>query len=59
MQEVRNEFKWADGKIIKSEVDVQLLDLLGPKTEEDLKPQPKIKEKKKKPEEKKVENGII
>ncbi|KAJ9575206.1 hypothetical protein L9F63_025843 [Diploptera punctata] len=36
MQEVRNELKWADGKAIKNEVDLQILDLLGPKTEADL-----------------------
>ncbi|KAL0274189.1 UNVERIFIED_CONTAM: hypothetical protein PYX00_006671 [Menopon gallinae] len=41
MQEVRKELKWADGKAIKSEVDLQVLDLLGPKTEEDKKPLPK------------------
>ncbi|XP_012276668.1 probable glutamine--tRNA ligase [Orussus abietinus] len=38
MQEVRNILKWADGKAIKSEFEVQLLDLLGPKTEADLAP---------------------
>lgn len=41
MQEVRKELKWADGKAIKNEVDLQVLDLLGPKTEEDKKPLPK------------------
>lgn len=48
MQEVRNSLKWADGKMIKSEVDVQLLDLLGPKNESDNAPvvkQPKKTEK--------------
>jgi glutaminyl-tRNA synthetase len=35
---IRNQLKWADGKAIKSEIDMQLLDLLGPKTEEDLAP---------------------
>ncbi|KDR12338.1 probable glutamine--tRNA ligase [Zootermopsis nevadensis] len=35
MQEVRQELKWADGKAIKNEVDMQVLDLLGPKTEAD------------------------
>jgi glutaminyl-tRNA synthetase len=35
MQEVRQELKWADGKAIKNEVDLQVLDLLGPKTEAD------------------------
>ncbi|XP_043564583.1 glutamine--tRNA ligase [Chiloscyllium plagiosum] len=36
MGEVRNKLKWADGKIIKNEVDLQVLNLLGPKTEADL-----------------------
>jgi hypothetical protein len=35
---IRNQLKWADGKAIKSEIDMQLLYLLGPKTEEDLAP---------------------
>jgi glutaminyl-tRNA synthetase len=35
MQEVRQELKWADGKAIKNEADLQVLDLLGPKTEAD------------------------
>jgi len=39
MQEVRQELKWADGKEIKNEVDMQVLDLLGPKTEADFSPQ--------------------
>lgn len=51
MQDVRQQLKWADGKAIKHEVDIQVLDILGPKTEEDKKPQkskfsaPKITEK--------------
>ncbi len=36
--EVRSKLKWADGKQVKSEVDVQIFDLLGEKTEEDLNP---------------------
>lgn len=32
---------WADGKAVKNEFDVQLLDLLGPKTDADLAPAPK------------------
>lgn len=36
MQEVNSKLKWADGKTVKNEVDLQILDLLGPKTEEDL-----------------------
>ncbi|KAJ8922323.1 hypothetical protein NQ315_004266 [Exocentrus adspersus] len=38
MQKVRAQFPWADGKAVKSEVDIQVLDLLGPKTDEDLTP---------------------
>lgn len=41
MHDVRKELKWADGKALKNEVDLQVLDLLGPKTEEDKKPVPK------------------
>ncbi|XP_058027217.1 glutamine--tRNA ligase [Ahaetulla prasina] len=36
MGEARSKLKWADGKIIKNEVDLQVLNLLGPKTEADL-----------------------
>ncbi|VDI54567.1 Hypothetical predicted protein [Mytilus galloprovincialis] len=36
MSEARNKLKFADGKIIKNEVDMQILDLLGPKTDADL-----------------------
>merc|ERR550532_136790 len=46
MGQVRQKLPWADGKAIKSEFDVQVLDMLGPKTEADLAPPPK-KEKKK------------
>ncbi|XP_068627673.1 probable glutamine--tRNA ligase [Battus philenor] len=49
MQAVRTELQWADGKAIKSEVDIQILDLLGPKTEADLAPVPKIEKKSKTP----------
>lgn len=38
MLEVNAKLKWADGKAVKSEVDLQILDILGPKTEEDLAP---------------------
>ncbi|RZF43263.1 hypothetical protein LSTR_LSTR001524 [Laodelphax striatellus] len=41
MQAVRNELKWADGKAVKSEVDLQIFTLLGPKTEADMAPAPK------------------
>ncbi|KAL5274069.1 QARS family protein [Megaselia abdita] len=50
MQDVRTQLKWADGKAIKNELDVQIFDLLGPKTEEDLKPATKEKKKLEKPE---------
>ncbi|XP_055852721.1 probable glutamine--tRNA ligase [Episyrphus balteatus] len=46
MQEVRNQLKWADGKAVKSEIEVQIFDLLGPKTDADLKPLPKPDKKK-------------
>ncbi|XP_056896848.1 glutamine--tRNA ligase [Takifugu flavidus] len=36
MGEARTVLKWADGKAIKNEVDMQVLHLLGPKTEADL-----------------------
>lgn len=38
---VRKELKFADGKQLKSELDVQLLALLGPKTDKDLAPKAK------------------
>lgn len=41
MQQVRNTLKWADGKAVKNEFDIQFLDLLGPKTDADLAPAPK------------------
>ncbi|CAG4964530.1 unnamed protein product [Parnassius apollo] len=47
MQAVRAELRWADGKAIKNEVDIQILDLLGPKTEADLAPIPKTEKKSK------------
>lgn len=50
MQEVRDECPWADGKQVKNEIDVQIFDLLGEKTDADLAPPPK-KQKEKKPAE--------
>ena len=38
MAELRTSLKWADGKLVKSEVDAQIATLLGPKTEADLNP---------------------
>lgn len=49
MQEVRAKLRWADAKAVKAEIDVQMFDLLGPKTEEDLKPLVKGDKKKDKP----------
>ncbi|CAI9605285.1 unnamed protein product, partial [Staurois parvus] len=46
MGEARNRLKWADGKIIKNEVDMQVLHLLGPKTEADLEKKPKAAKQK-------------
>ncbi|XP_055594275.1 probable glutamine--tRNA ligase [Uranotaenia lowii] len=50
LAETRNLLPWADGKAVKNEVDVQIFDLLGPKTDADLAPPPKgdkkVKEKK-------------
>ncbi|KAM3618431.1 uncharacterized protein V6R79_020221 [Siganus canaliculatus] len=50
MGEARAALKWADGKVIKNEVDMQVLHLLGPKTEADL-------EKKAKPQKAKVQEA--
>lgn len=57
MQEVRKKLKWADGKAIKSEVELQLLVLLGPKSDADLAPVPKVKQAKAKPDSKKSEKS--
>uniref|UniRef100_A0A669CYV2 Glutamine--tRNA ligase n=1 Tax=Oreochromis niloticus TaxID=8128 RepID=A0A669CYV2_ORENI len=46
MGEARSALKWADGKVIKNEVDMQVLHLLGPKTEADLEKKPKVKKAK-------------
>lgn len=48
MQEVREKLPWADGKQVKNEIDVQIFDFLGEKTEADLAP-PQKKQKEKKP----------
>ncbi|XP_017007913.2 probable glutamine--tRNA ligase [Drosophila takahashii] len=45
LQDVRGELKWADAKSVKAAIDVEIFDLLGPKTEEDLKPPSKASEK--------------
>uniref|UniRef100_A0A3Q1JCH7 Glutamine--tRNA ligase n=1 Tax=Anabas testudineus TaxID=64144 RepID=A0A3Q1JCH7_ANATE len=44
MGEARSALKWADGKVIKNEVDMQVLHLLGPKTEADLEKKPKVRQ---------------
>lgn len=49
MMEVREQLPWADGKQVKNEVDVQVFDLLGEKTEADLAPLPKKQKEKKQP----------
>jgi len=49
MSEVRNTLKWADGKHIKAEIDLMVLDVLGPKTEADLAPLPKADKSANKP----------
>uniref|UniRef100_A0A8C8UNC0 Glutamine--tRNA ligase n=1 Tax=Peromyscus maniculatus bairdii TaxID=230844 RepID=A0A8C8UNC0_PERMB len=41
MGEARAALRWADGKMIKHEVDMQVLHLLGPKMEADLEKKPK------------------
>ena len=46
MGKVRGQLKWADGKEIKAQVEIQLLDILGPKTDADLLPPPKAEKKK-------------
>ncbi|XP_066030444.1 glutamine--tRNA ligase-like [Pocillopora verrucosa] len=38
MGKAREKLKWADGKALKAEIDMQILDLLGPKTEADMQP---------------------
>ena len=48
MSEVRRALPWADGKAVRAEMDLQLLDLLGPKTEADLAPQARATREKRK-----------
>lgn len=57
MGDVRKALKWADGKAVKSEIDVQVLDLLGPKTEADLAPPPKAAKAAKEPKQAKKEQA--
>lgn len=41
MQQVRNNLKWVDGKAVKNEFEIQILDMLGPKNGDDTAPVPK------------------
>ncbi|KAK9736174.1 tRNA synthetases class I (E and Q), anti-codon binding domain [Popillia japonica] len=60
MQKVRSELPWADGKAVKNEIDLQIFDLLGPKTDADLAPPPKIDKKgAKTPVEKKKAEKVV
>lgn len=62
MTETRSIQKWADGKLVKAEMDAQIAALLGPKTEQDLNPSKEpAKEKKaaEKPKETKKEEENI
>jgi len=54
--DVSKKLKWVDMKSVKSEIDMQLFDILGPKTAEDRSPAKKVakKEKKVEPDNKKV-----
>lgn len=52
MQKIRNDLKWADGKLLKIEFDSQLFELLGEKTEADLMPIVKEGKNKQKSQEK-------
>lgn len=49
MQKIKSELPWADGKAVKNEVDLQVFDLLGPKTDADLAPVSKTDKKSNKP----------
>ncbi|KPP78037.1 glutamine--tRNA ligase-like [Scleropages formosus] len=60
MGEARAGLKWADGKSIKNEVDMQVLHLLGSKTEADLEKKPKApKQKPQENERKEVSTGCV
>ncbi|XP_055630754.1 probable glutamine--tRNA ligase isoform X2 [Toxorhynchites rutilus septentrionalis] len=47
LAEIRSILPWADGKAVKNEVDVQIFDMLGPKTESDSMRLPKADKKNK------------
>ncbi|XP_038596019.1 glutamine--tRNA ligase isoform X2 [Tachyglossus aculeatus] len=59
MGEARTALRWADGKIIKNEVDMQVLHLLGPKTEADLEKKPKAAKPRPTEPEKKVPGDVV
>ncbi|KAI2661235.1 Glutamine--tRNA ligase [Labeo rohita] len=59
MGEARTALKWADGKIVKSEVDMQVLHLLGPKTEADLEKKPKAAKPKAAEKDVKIEQASV
>ncbi|KIH48060.1 hypothetical protein ANCDUO_21874, partial [Ancylostoma duodenale] len=40
--EIRSLIPWADGSYVKKEVDLRILELLGPKTVDDLAPKKKV-----------------
>ncbi|CAB3409764.1 unnamed protein product [Caenorhabditis bovis] len=48
--EVRSRLPWGDGAYIKKEVDLRILEILGPKTADDLAPKKKEKKTEKKPD---------
>lgn len=56
MQEVRKKLPWGDGKMIKNEMDSQILTILGTKTDADLVP---IQKQKKAKENKSVEKKVL
>lgn len=49
MQKIKLELPWADGKAVKNEIDLQIIDLLGLKTEADLAPVSKADKKSSRP----------
>ncbi|KHJ85178.1 putative phage head-tail adaptor, partial [Oesophagostomum dentatum] len=55
--EVRSQLPWADGSYVKKEVDLRILELLGPKTADDLIPKKKAR-KEEKPQEKKAPSKV-
>lgn len=59
LQEVRSQLVWADGKAVKSEVDVQIFYLLGPKTAADSAPPTKPLKAVKRPKENTVDNSNV